>query len=181
MSVRNQLRLLVGGLGGRRPGPASQAASAFRDFLDRSRLFSVCIFFLTVPICCSHQERLAAIEKGIPVPIAETRPTKSPRIYLLRGLQWFFVGLAISLMLLSISASNRQPMPLSSRLAMAQMLKTQGASEAQINEYMKSAADEMDGMPYAAASIGLVPMSVGLAYLVFFRKESERPEEREVK
>lgn len=128
-----------------------------------------------------HQERLAAIEKGIPVPIAETRPTKSPRIYLLRGLQWFFVGLAISLMLLSISASNRQPMPLSSRLAMAQMLKTQGASEAQINEYMKSAADEMDGMPYAAASIGLVPMSVGLAYLVFFRKESERPEEREVK
>jgi putative nucleotidyltransferase with HDIG domain len=48
MSVRNQLRLLVGGLGGRRPGPASQAASAFRDFLDRSRLFSVCIFFLTV-------------------------------------------------------------------------------------------------------------------------------------
>ena len=48
MSVRNQLRLLVGGLGGRRPGPASQAASAFRDFLDQSRLFSVCIFFLTV-------------------------------------------------------------------------------------------------------------------------------------
>ena len=48
MSVRNQLRLLVGGLGGRRSGPASEGASAFRDFLDRSRLFSVCIFFLTV-------------------------------------------------------------------------------------------------------------------------------------
>jgi putative nucleotidyltransferase with HDIG domain len=48
MSVRNQLRLLVGGLGGRRSGPASQGASAFRDFLDRSRLVSVCIFFLTV-------------------------------------------------------------------------------------------------------------------------------------
>ena len=48
MSVRNQLRLLVGGLGGRRQAHASQAASAFRDFLDRSRLFSVCIFFLTV-------------------------------------------------------------------------------------------------------------------------------------
>ena len=48
MSVRNQLRLLVGGLGGRRSGPASQGAPAFRDFLDRSRVFSVCIFFLTV-------------------------------------------------------------------------------------------------------------------------------------
>jgi putative nucleotidyltransferase with HDIG domain len=48
MNVRNQLRLLVGGLGGRRSGPASQGVSAFRDFLDRSRLFAVCIFFLTV-------------------------------------------------------------------------------------------------------------------------------------
>jgi hypothetical protein len=64
---------------------------------------------------------------------------------------------------------------------MAQLLKQQGASEAQVNEYMKSAEGEMDGMPYAAASIGLVPMSVGLAYLLFYRKESERTEEREAK
>lgn len=151
--------------------------------------FGVFLAFLAVVlylrhrvVMARHQERLAALEKGIAVPPAEARlPPKSPRIYLLRGLQWFFVGLSISLVLLSISASNRQPMSLCNKLSMAQLLKQQGASEAQVNEYMKSAEGEMDGMPYAAASIGLVPMSVGLAYLLFYRKESERTEEREAK
>lgn len=128
-----------------------------------------------------HQERLAAIEKGVAVPLVETRPPKLPRIFLLRGLQWFFVGVGISLMLLSISAAGRRPLSLSGKLSMAQLLKTQGASEAQVAEYMKSAADEMDGLSYAAASIGLVPMSVGLAYLVFYRKETEIAEQREAK
>ena len=80
-----------------------------------------------------------------------------------------------------MSAASRRPMSLSSRLTMAQLLKAQGASEAQVSEYMKSASDEMDGMPYSASSIGLVPMSVGLAYLLFYRKESERAEAREAK
>jgi hypothetical protein len=124
-----------------------------------------------------HQERLAAIEKGIPVPLAETRPSKLPRIYLLRGLQWLFVGLSISLVLLSMSATNRRPMSMMNKLSNAQYLKARGASDEQVGEYMKSAGDETEGMPYAAASIGLVPMSVGLAYLVFYRKETERTEE----
>jgi hypothetical protein len=125
-----------------------------------------------------HQERLLALEKGIPVPPAETRPAAFPRIYLLRGLQWFFVGLAISLMLLAIASSDRRPIPLSARLSNAQTLKNQGASEEQVREYMKSAEGEMDGMSYAAASVGLVPMGVGLAYLLFYRKETERAEQR---
>jgi hypothetical protein len=128
-----------------------------------------------------HQERLAALEKGIPVPIAETRPSKLPRIYLLRGLQWFFVGLSISLVLLSMSAAGRRPMSMLAKLSNAQYLRVRGASDEQVSQYMKSAGDEMEGMPYAAASIGLVPMSVGLAYLVFYRKESERAEESEKK
>ncbi len=48
MSVRNQLRLLVGGLGARRGDPASTPASGFRDFLDRSRLVAGLIFVVTV-------------------------------------------------------------------------------------------------------------------------------------
>lgn len=47
MSVRNQLRLLMGGLSARRP-PVSPAGSAFRDFLDQSRLVAALIFILTV-------------------------------------------------------------------------------------------------------------------------------------
>jgi len=126
-----------------------------------------------------HQERLLALEKGIPFPPAETRPAAFPRAYLLRGLQWFCVGLAISLALLAIASSDRRPMSLENRLGEAQLLKARGASDDEVREYLKSSVDEMDGMPYAAASVGLVPMGVGLAYLIFYRKETERAEQRE--
>lgn len=49
MSVKNQLKLLVGGLSGRRSGqPSSTAHSATREFLDRSRFIAVLIFVFTV-------------------------------------------------------------------------------------------------------------------------------------
>jgi cyclic-di-AMP phosphodiesterase PgpH len=48
VSVRNQLKLLVGGLSGRRAGAASPAGSAFRDFMDQSRVVAVVIFVVTV-------------------------------------------------------------------------------------------------------------------------------------
>jgi len=48
MSVRNQLRLLVGGLGARRGDPKSSPAPGFRDFLERSRLVAGLIFVVTV-------------------------------------------------------------------------------------------------------------------------------------
>lgn len=50
MTVRNQLKLLVGGLSARRGNAAPSAAWAFRDFLDQSRLVAVLIFILTVSI-----------------------------------------------------------------------------------------------------------------------------------
>lgn len=49
MSVRDQFKLLIGGLNARRTHPpSSPARSAFRDFLDRSRIVSALIFILTV-------------------------------------------------------------------------------------------------------------------------------------
>jgi putative nucleotidyltransferase with HDIG domain len=50
MSVRNQLKLLVGGLGGRRPGGHAPrtARSAMSEFLERSRLVAAAIFVVTV-------------------------------------------------------------------------------------------------------------------------------------
>ena len=44
MSVRNQLRLLVGGLGGAQGRREGAPGSGFRDFLDRSRLVAGLIF-----------------------------------------------------------------------------------------------------------------------------------------
>ncbi|HND62810.1 MAG TPA: HDIG domain-containing protein [Opitutaceae bacterium] len=49
MSVRNQLKLLVGGLGARRPGPPP-GQSATREFLDRSRAVAIVIFVATVAL-----------------------------------------------------------------------------------------------------------------------------------
>ncbi len=48
MSVRNQLKLLVGGLNGRRGEPGSDSNSSFREFLDQSRLVAGLIFVVTV-------------------------------------------------------------------------------------------------------------------------------------
>src|SRR5215207_9146389 len=50
MSVRNQLKLLVGGLSARRGSrsPHTVQPSAMGEFLERSRLVAVLIFFVTV-------------------------------------------------------------------------------------------------------------------------------------
>ena len=50
MSVRNQLKLLVGGLGARRAGRSAPAYSATREFFDRSRLVAMLIFVATVAL-----------------------------------------------------------------------------------------------------------------------------------
>src|ERR1019366_3212438 len=48
MSVRNQLKLLVGGLSARRAGRTAPAHSATREFFDRSRVVAMLIFVATV-------------------------------------------------------------------------------------------------------------------------------------
>jgi putative nucleotidyltransferase with HDIG domain len=48
MGVRNQLRLLVGGLGARKGDAKAAPGSGFREFLDRSRLVAGLIFVVTV-------------------------------------------------------------------------------------------------------------------------------------
>ena len=48
MSVRNQLKLLVGGLGARRHGRTAGPTGAMGEFLDRSRAVAVFIFVVTV-------------------------------------------------------------------------------------------------------------------------------------
>ena len=48
MSVRNQFKLLLGGLGARRAGRVASPQSATKEFLDRSRLVAAAIFVITV-------------------------------------------------------------------------------------------------------------------------------------
>jgi hypothetical protein len=122
-----------------------------------------------------HEERMVVIEKGSLLPaLDEERPKApwTPRVYLLRGMMWLFVGVAIVIVLASISISAPPPR-LSWSLSEAQSLRTQGATEEQIKQFLYDESKRNDGLPIGAASVGLIPIGVGLAYLLFYKKETQ--------
>jgi hypothetical protein len=124
-----------------------------------------------------HEERMTVIEKGGVLPaLDEERPKApwTPRVYLLRGMLWLFVGLAIMIVLASISITAPPPR-LSWSLSEAQSLRTQGATEEQIKQFLNDERKRNDGLPIGAASVGLIPIGVGFAYLLFYRKETQSP------
>jgi hypothetical protein len=120
-----------------------------------------------------HQERLAALEKGTPLPDVpeELLAPRSARIYLLRGMMWLFSGIAIVAFLSAISAYTRQPPQMERRLERTQDLKRLGATDEQIQEAEKEPA--RDAMPGGVALLGLVPIGIGLAYLIYYRVEGK--------
>lgn len=121
---------------------------------------------------------MAVIEKGGVLPaLDEERPRApwTPRVYLLRGMIWTFVGVALTVMLASLALTSAHPAPLSVRLSEAQSLRTQGATEDQIRQFLNEEARRNDGLPVGFATVGLIPIGVGLAYLVFYRKETQSP------
>src|SRR5579863_5636862 len=76
-----------------------------------------------------HKERLAALEKGMPLPeLSPEGRVWSPRVYLLRGMMWLFGGIAIVVFLGAISAATQQAPRLEERLYRAKNLKDIGAS-----------------------------------------------------
>ena len=119
-----------------------------------------------------HKERLAALEKGVALPeLHEERSGPwSPRVYLLRGMMWLFSGIAIMIVLGAISQATREPRSLEGRLYDVNRLKELGASEEQIREIQNDKTPR-EGMPFAFAFLGLIPASVGLAYLIFYGLE----------
>ena len=124
-----------------------------------------------------HKERLAALEKGMPLPeLHEARSSWSPRVYLLRGMMWLFAGIAIVIFLASISATERHR-SLESRLYRAQELKRLGATDEQIKQ-ADSEPDRNGAPPPAISLLGLIPIGVGLAYLIFYRSETKQIEVR---
>ena len=113
-----------------------------------------------------HQERLQVIERGGVLP---------PRTYLLRGMMWLYTGIAIAIMLGAISVSASRPPSMSSKVWQVKNLRDNGATEQQIQQYMREADNERDGLPLGAATVGLIPIGVGVAYLMFYRKEQQTP------
>jgi hypothetical protein len=121
-----------------------------------------------------HKERLAAMEKGMPLPdLTGEQAAWSPRPYLLRGMMWLFSGVSLTVFLLGIAASTGGPDSLEERLNRAQNLKSLGASEEQITQ-VENDPSPQHRFPPAAALLGLVPAGLGLAYLIYYRVESKR-------
>jgi hypothetical protein len=125
-----------------------------------------------------HQERMAAIEKGADLP-AEMAPAPwSPRIYLLRGLVWLFTGIALSVFLFGISISvGAHQETIEDRLWRAQNLRHNGATEDEIKQLINSKEPVRKDFPEGFALIGLIPIGVGLAYIIYYRGEDKRPQE----
>jgi hypothetical protein len=124
---------------------------------------------------------MAAIEKGAELP-AEP-PDKvpipwSPRVYLLRGLVWLFTGIGLAVFLLGISLSvGSHQETIEDRLLRAQNLRREGAPEDEVKQLINSKEPVRKDFPEGFALIGLIPIGVGLAYIIYYRGEDRRPRE----
>ncbi len=125
-----------------------------------------------------HNERMTALEKGAELPAepVERPPLPwSPRVYLLRGLIWLFTGLGLSAFLLGLSLSiGARTESLENRLWRAQEFRHNGATEDEIKQYLSQSQNSSGTkMPLGFGLIGLIPMGVGLAYVIYYRGEDK--------
>ncbi|HEV2687198.1 MAG TPA: DUF6249 domain-containing protein [Bryobacteraceae bacterium] len=133
------------------------------------------LFFRYRKQILAHQERMAALEKGAPLPELPAEPAPwSPRVYLLRGLIWLFGGIGLAAFLLALSVTSQEQWQLSDKLFEAQRLRQAGGTEEQVKQLIDS-HEVRKHVPEGLSLIGLVPIGVGLAYLIFYAGEKKRP------
>ncbi len=117
-----------------------------------------------------HRERMAAVEKGTPLPEPATQLAPfHPRTLLLRGMLWLFTGLALTVAFSAIVITGQRQEPAWERVDEANRAKANGASDAEIVQIMndRHSSGPNPGIPL----LGLVPMGIGLAYLLTWRSE----------
>jgi hypothetical protein len=122
-----------------------------------------------------HSERLAALEKGAVVPVAVPPPT-APRVYLLRGLIWSGIGLSVLFCLFALALSSHRPAPAETRMWRAHNIH-QSSGIPMDQAMLMVEQDEnshLQGMPVSVALFGLIPLFVGLAYLIFYYTDESR-------
>jgi hypothetical protein len=119
-----------------------------------------------------HRRMLAAIEKGVDPLVPPSAPWSS-RTYLLHGMIWLFVGISVFLGLTAIAVTSRRQQPWESRLAAVNDARFRGATPEEIQMLLNSPRQE-EGVPMGIGFLGLIPASVGIAYLIFYRLESKK-------
>ena len=128
-----------------------------------------------------HKERLAALEKGITGPIGQALAPRSPRVYLLRGLMWSFAGTALIIFLLGIAISSSMPETTELMMFRAKSLEQRMHISSEEARQIVEKDRRQFGYPLSAALIGLVPVGVGVAYLVFYYTDTRRGDNNPIK
>jgi preprotein translocase subunit YajC len=127
-----------------------------------------------------HDERMAAMEKGLPVPVVNPNAPWSVRTYLLRGMMWSFSGVALAVFLLAVAVSTNRPPSAESRLyeahRISQALNMPMEQAVKVVDEDRQTGGRRDRMSASVAMIALIPIAVGLAYLVFYRTDKRRME-----
>jgi len=118
-----------------------------------------------------HKQTLAAIDKGVDPPVPQTAPW-TPRTYLLHGMIWLFAGLASFVALSAIAVTSRRPYPVEMTVRAASEARERGATPEEIQMILTGREEE--GVPMGLGFLGLIPVGVGLAYLIFYRVESRK-------
>jgi hypothetical protein len=117
-----------------------------------------------------HQERMASLEKGMPIPKAYAPVPWSPRLYLLKGLLWSCAGIALCISFLGIAISTQRPLSDTNVIYRAKGLSSSaGISLEEAKQIVeKDQKSRQEGMPSGVALLGLIPLGVGVAYLIFY-------------
>ena len=123
-----------------------------------------------------HRERMAALEKGTAIPLGRDPAPWSPRVHLLRGLIWSLTGAALAICLYGISLASQRPDSTQTKAWRAQSVANSLSIPIDQARSIveKDAATDVHGVPTAVALLGLIPLSVGLAYLVFYYSDESR-------
>ena len=121
-----------------------------------------------------HQERMAALEKGTAIPLGPEPAPWSPRAYLLRGLIWSFSGVALIVCLLGIAWSTQRPQTPEDISYRARAISRNLDIPLDQARQMAEKDQTARGLPAGVALLGVVPLAVGLAYLVFYFTDDAR-------
>jgi hypothetical protein len=119
-----------------------------------------------------HKEALAALEKGVDLPVRQTQPW-TPRIYLLHGMIWLFAGLGAMAALIGISATSVRVPSMEEKLRAVSEARSRGATPEEAQMLLHDPHTEQ-GIPVGVGLLGLIPVGIGMAYLIFYGVERKK-------
>lgn len=85
---------------------------------------------------------------------------------------WLFSGIGLTAFLMAVSLTDERPKSMEQRVWQAQRVKDMGATDEQVRQVQNDTTPAR-GMAFGFSLIGLVPIGVGLAYLIFYQLEGK--------